>query len=70
MVDLLRRNIVDNGAGGHGGNVGGVPRLVAADIGGRRVLDALLALRVLGYTSDGPVLLLGPAVDDESRKRV
>jgi hypothetical protein len=42
-----------------------VCRLVAADVGAGRVLDALFGVGVLGLARCGPVFFFGFAVDDE-----
>ena len=49
VVDLLSRDVVDGGSGGDFGDVGRVARLVAADVGARRVLHSLLGVGVLGH---------------------
>ena len=67
---MLRRDIVDGRSSGHRRHVRGSLRRVAADVGARWVLDALLALRILRHTGDGPVLFFGYSVDDQSWKRV
>lgn len=64
MVDLLSRDVVDGGAGGHRHDIGSRLRGVTADIGARRVLNALLALGILGHARGGPVLFLGLSIDD------
>src|SRR5690242_16426400 len=66
MVNLLRRDVVDGRAGRHRRYVRRRLRGVAPDVGRRRVLDALLALRILGHSRNRPVFLLGFSIDDKS----
>lgn len=61
---------MDRGTGGDGGDVGGVGVAVAADVGDGRVLDALLALGVLGHARDGPVFFFRDAVDHQAGEGV
>ncbi len=70
MVDLLRRDVVDDGTGRNRCGAGCIARLIAANICDGWVFDALLALRILRHPRDGPVFLLGLSIDDESRKRI
>jgi len=66
VVHLLRGDVVDCGAGGHGGDARRGARRVAADVAGGGVLDAVFALGVFGLPGDGPVFGLGDAVDHEA----
>lgn len=66
MVHLLRRDIVDGCPGGNVDYIGGIAGLVAADVASGWVLDALLAIGVLGLSGCPPVFFFGFAVHDET----
>jgi hypothetical protein len=70
VVHLLRRDIVDGCTRGDVDYVSGIAGLVAADVGGGGILDALLGVDVFGLSGCGPVLLFGLAVYHDAREGI
>lgn len=70
MIDLLGRDVMDRRTRWDRDDVGRIAGRVAAYVAGGWVLNALLAVGVLGLACRGPVFLFGFAVDYQAGESV